>query len=147
MWQAPNQRLRAIASQKRRERERNRRPLHLKRVQAQIKILSQSVEPEITEARVILNDFSPKGLGLFSSKPVLVGQEVAITLDKPRRIYVRGRVVWCQEYDAGSHVLSATSFSYRMGVQFVFETQEELQSIQEFCDELNRGYLHSTQVA
>jgi hypothetical protein len=76
-----------------------------------------------------------------------VGQEVAITLDKPRRIYVRGRIVWCQEYDANSHVLTQQAYSYRMGVQFVFETHEESTAIQEFCEEINKSFLHTSRVA
>ena len=148
MWQAPNQRVRAIAQAKRRERERARRPLHIKRVSAELKVLTlPSAAPMVTDARVLLNDFSPKGLGLFCGRPLGVGQEVAITLESPRRIYVRGRIVWCQEYDCESHVLSQRSYSYRIGVQFTFETVEEQKAIKAFCDELSKDYLLTSRVA
>lgn len=141
MWQAPSQRMRALAVQKKRDRDRMRRPLHIKRVNAEIKLLSLQAEPQVTIARVILNDLTPKGMGLFCASPLLVGQEVAITLEEPKRIYLRGRIVWCQEYDADSHVLSQQSYSYRMGIQFIFESPEEQVAIRRFCEQLENEFL------
>jgi hypothetical protein len=145
MWQAPNHRTRAAGAKKR---ERARRPIHLKRVLAEMKVVTppQSA-PVITEVRVMLNDFSSKGLGIFSIIPVLVGQQVAITLQDPTRIYVRGRVVWCREYDADTHVLSSKAYSYRMGIQFVFDSPEEEQAVAEFCELIARDHVHSVTVA
>lgn len=147
MWQAPNQRGKALANQRKRDRERMRQNFHLRRVRAQIKISEPMAPATSTHARLILNDLSPKGMGMFSEAPLMVGQIVAITIEEPRRFYVHGRIVWCQEYDANSHVLSETSFSYRVGVEFVFETKEEEKSVREYCENLVQEYVYGRKAA
>lgn len=149
MWQAPNQRVRALQTAKKRQQDRLSRPLHIKRVRAEIRAISQNPggEAPATEARVILNDFSAKGMGIFASQALMVGQEVAITLQEPKQVYLRGRIVWCQEYDAESHVLSANPFSYRMGIKFVFQSKQEEQAVAKFCDELFRQHLYGNKAA
>jgi hypothetical protein len=148
MWQAPSQRGRALASVRKREKDRNRKPFHLKRVTAEIKVLSSPAsQPTITQARVLLNDLNPKGMGLFSATPLMVGQEVAITLEQPQRIYMRGRIIWCQEYDVDSHIMSSHSFSYRMGIQFIFESAEDEKAVKDFCEQLNRDVIFQQQAA
>lgn len=148
MWQAPNQRVRAIASAKKREKERNRRPIHIKRVQAELKVVGTiNTTPHITQARVLLNDLSPKGLGLFAANPIMVGQQIALTIEEPKRFYIRGRVIWCQEHDADSHVLSPTPYSYRIGIEFVFESREEEQQVAAYCDEIAKNHLFTLKAA
>lgn len=142
MWQAPSQRLRALVSSKRREKDRLRRPLHFLRTRAEIKIPDLNGDAIIVDARVILNDISPKGVGLFSTQALLPGQDVAITLEEPKRIYLKGRIVWCQEHDVESHVLSESRYSYRIGIAFVFETPEEFQAVQHYCEVLQKEHIH-----
>lgn len=116
--------------------------MHIKRVRAEIKVLaSKDPAAAVTEARVILNDLSAKGMGLFSTAAMMVGQDVAITLDEPRRVYLRGRITWCEEYDAGSHILSSHPFHFRVGVKFVFQTRDEEESVAAFYDEIVRSHL------
>jgi hypothetical protein len=142
MWQAPNQRVRAQANARKRERERVRRGIHIKRVRAEIKTVGELAAPAlVTQARVLLNDFSPKGVGVFAHAPIIVGQLVSLTLEEPKRFYVKGRVVWCQEYAMESHVLSETPFHYRMGIEFVFETPEEEQQVKDYCEALGHDHL------
>ncbi|MCM2277219.1 MAG: PilZ domain-containing protein [Oligoflexia bacterium] len=144
MWQAPNQRIRSIQSSKKRQQDRLRRPLHIKRVGAELKVLGQGPrQGAVAEARVILNDISHGGMGVFSSVPIVVGQEIAITLQEPRRVYLRGRVVWCQEYDTESPIISKNPFSYRMGVVFQFRDRQEEQAVKAFCEEIFREHLYS----
>jgi Tfp pilus assembly protein PilZ len=148
MWQAPNQRLRAIAAQRERDRRRGRRPFHIKRVQAEVKAVGGlHVAQTVAAARVLLNDLSPKGIGLFSSAPMMVGQEVALTLEEPKRFYVRGKIVWCQELDGGTHVLSEKKFTYRIGIEFVFQSATEEQSVRAYCEELSAQHLNGSQAA
>jgi len=86
--------------------------------------------------RILLNDFSPVGVGVFSKIPLSVGQEIAVTFQEPRRFYVKGRILWCKEYHHGSPVMSDNNFSYRVGVEFVFESEEESQQVVKFYEEL-----------
>jgi Tfp pilus assembly protein PilZ len=147
MWQAPGQRGRALAAQKKRERERQKQSLHMRRVRAEIKISQPMMQAIRTEARVILNDFNYTGLGLFTENSFLAGQEVALTLEEPVRFFVRGRVVWCQEYETSAHVVCQTTYRYRVGIEFIFDSPEEQAAVQAYCDELLSKYVLGGQAA
>lgn len=146
MWQAPSQRIRALAIAKKRARERNKHAIHLKLVDADLKLLEENLEAEPnpeTQVRVILNDLGSKGVGLFATRSLEVGQEVALTLTKPRSLRIHGRIAWCQEYKADSHVLSQTPYAYRIGIVFDFsQAPEEEMKVKAFCDELAKEYLY-----
>lgn len=144
MWHTPNQRLRAIATAKRRERERNRRPFHLKRIEASLLLNSSGeagVEPVL--ARVILNDLSTSGVGVFAQSPIAPGSEISMAITEPMQLDIRARVVWCQEHSANSHVLSATPFSYRMGLEFIVADPAEEQLIADFWKDLCANHLYT----
>lgn len=144
MWQAPNQRVRALQSAKKRQMDRLRKPLHIQRVKAEIKITNpQSGENQVSEARAILNDISKRGMGVFSPHPLSVGQEITITIDQPRQIFLRGKVVWCQEFETSRHVLSANPFNYRLGVKFIFNSAQDEEAVAAYCEELNRHHLQA----
>src|SRR6185437_13706820 len=136
MWQAPNQRLRAQANARKRERDRYKIPFHIKRVVAQIQLQVAGSEPQKIEARTLLNDFSPKGMGLFSAHRFNQGDEVIVTIDSPERIQVKGKITWCQEYYVAGKVLKTQSFSYRAGIQFAFASADEEAAVKKFCNEL-----------
>lgn len=146
MWQAPNTRNRAYQS-KRRQQQRKRPVFHLRRVEAELKLVSSmtnalnQTSAEVISARVILNDISEKGLGLFVSSPILVGQDVAITMEFPRRIFLKARVVFCQEIGTPQHILSENSFNYRIGLEFRFKSDEERNEMRAFCEEVVQGHL------
>ncbi len=125
----------------RRTTERRAFPFHIKRVEAQIKIVTKKANPleDISTARVILNDLTPSGLGIFLPHPIMAGQEISITLEDPRQIYLRARVVWCMEIDAGSHVITVQQrYSYRLGIKFLFESAQEQEAVKQFVDEVAR---------
>lgn len=130
-----------MAVQKRRDRDRNRRPVHVKRILANLTFDGRSVE-----ARVILNDLNPKGTGLFLTQAVNLGQSVTLEIRDPHPISIQGKVLWCQ-HDAGSHVLSNQPFAYRVGVEFVYKSAEEQGAIKQFVEELARDFLYTHKVA
>lgn len=150
MWQSPNQRVRALAVQKRRDRDRNRRPVHVKRIMAELKfvvpLLGGNPEMQTLQARIVLNDLSPKGTGMFLAEAVNVGQVVTLEIRDPHPISIQGKVIWCQ-HDAGSHVLSQQPFAYRVGLEFVFKSTEEQAAIKQFVEELARDFLYTHKVA
>lgn len=118
--------------------------MHIKKVKAEIRLIQTSEQPtQATEARVVLNDLNPLGMGIFSSEPLLVGQEIAITLTDPKRVYLRGRIVWCQEFDIDSHVISQNNFHYRAGIKFTFTSKEEEDAVRQYVDEMARTFLYS----
>ncbi len=119
-----------------RERERTRPALHVKRVFGQVKLETQDGTPKFLEVRILLNDISAQKIGLFSTEPALVGQNVALTLEHPRRIYVKGRITQCQEFTAHSHVMSQVKYSYRIGIHCTFNSPVEAEEFAKFCAEL-----------
>ena len=138
MWQASGPRSRS--SRKGRGKARIRNSLHLQRVSAEIRIAPRLGErAEVFTARLILNDFSPKGVGFFTRSPVGVGSDLALTLEHPKRIYLKAHVVWCQEVESTHAVISDQHHRYRVGVKFLFQSEEEEKAIQEFCDEVLRA--------
>jgi len=149
MWQAPNQRMRALANSKKRERERLRKPLHVKRITATIQPLpSEGDEPSTTQenlltpVRLILNDLSPKGAGLFSPTPFQPGQKISMSIKEPEHLSLKAKVIWCQSYHANSHVLSNQAYSFRMGVEFILTPTEE-QELKIFCGEVAKNHVFS----
>ena len=122
---------------------RKRKVYRLTRIDAEIKVIARPpATPTYTEARLMLTDISPKSLNLFSVNPIMVGQEIGMTLEEPRQIYLRGRVVSCQEYDADSHIISVKPYSYRMQIKFIFETPEERERVARFVYELVAYHNH-----
>lgn len=149
MWQSQNQRPKAppVATSttgKRRDRERRRLPVHIKRARAELKsVTSLGAAPIVAEARVVLNDMSIKGVGLFAPVELVPGTVVAITISEPTQFFIKGRVVWCQEHDATSHVLSKNAFSFRVGIEFLYENPSEQQAVKQYLEVLARDYLFS----
>jgi hypothetical protein len=141
MWQSPNQRVRAQVNARKRERERLKMQFHVKRVVAVVSIHVPGQEkPETVDVRLILNDFTPKGMGLFSAHRFNAGDEITIDLENPKKVQVKGRVAWCQEYEIRGKVLTAQSYSYRVGLTFIFATPEEEQSLKAYCDDLIKNH-------
>jgi hypothetical protein len=153
MWQAPNQRIEAIKNAKKRQQDRLNRPLHIKRVRAEIRLVphkethaqatTQGENGQAIEARVMLNDLSPHGIGIYSKEKMVVGQKVQITLDEPKRITVTGSVVWCQEQRTGGAIISTQAHNYRVGVKFQFASPEEEKTFMDYCIEIEKAHLYS----
>ena len=141
MWQSPNQRVRAIANSKRRERERMSSRLHIRRVAVVVRLNEEDIP-----ARAVLNDLSPSGIGLFSTQQLTAGQEIQISIKAPKPLQVRGTVISCQEYDSGSHILAEHTYTHRIGVQFVFDSPEQEKEVQAYCNAI-AGDLHNAKAA
>lgn len=143
MWQAPNQRLRALAAQRRREREKQRVRLHLKRVVGELRIPAAALgeKPQVIAARVVLNDLSVNGVALFSPVMLAPGQPVQLTVDQPRKFFVAGQVAWSQEITHDTHIISPNPFRYRVGVEFRFSSATEEEEVKKFVEEILNQHL------
>jgi hypothetical protein len=144
MWQAPNQRMRAVAEQKKREREKRlKSQLHLKRVEGELRLPAEKLggPTHTILARVMLNDLSVKGVSAFSPEQLSIGQPVQLTIDQPKKVFVRGRVVWSQAVGQEGHIISTTPFSFRIGIEFQFTSPEEEAEMRRFVEELARDVL------
>jgi hypothetical protein len=131
---------------RRRERERQaqkKQSFHVKRVVAEVKIQAATrVQKPESQARVVLNDITPTTLVLFTSMPLLPGQEVAVTLEEPKQFYIQGSVSWCELYNINSHIISSNPFGYRSMIEFRFNTDEEREEVRAYCDELGIKWLN-----
>lgn len=152
MWQAPNQRVGAIQNAKKRQQERLKRPIHLKRVRAEMRLIpnkethaqaaTTDEQGETIEARVLLNDLSSTGIGIYAAEPMNPGCKVVITLAEPIQIQITGCVIWCQEQPACGAVITSEAFNFRIGVKFVFGSPEEEKALQDYCAEIQKQHLY-----
>ena len=147
MWQVPNQKLRAMINSRKREKEKSKKKFHIRRTHAQIKFVSTIEAPPIADVRVVLNDISPKSMNLFSPAPIAPGTVAAITMEEPTRVYMRVRVVACQELDYDTHVITDHPYSYRISVLFLFNSEEEERSFKIYCDQLAAEVLGTAKAA
>lgn len=147
MWQTPSKKARPFgkASAARSRTTRAQPRMRLRRTHAQVKILMPPASV-VTDARLLLNEISPNGLSLFCAAPVNVGVEVAITMEDPTRVYVRGRVVSCLEYESSQHVMSTQTYHYRVGVMFLFDTPAERSEFKRYVDSLSQNFLNGAQL-
>ena len=148
MWQAPNQRVEALLNEKKRKKERMDRPIHIRRTRAEVSLKvpatpveAKTTEGEPLEARVVLNDFSSKGVGVYVSQKFHIGQELKLTLQEPTPITITGKVVWCQDQPTSGAVLSANQFRYRAGVEFIFASKEEEEAAKAIYENLKKQHI------
>ena len=132
-------RLRLEEAQAAARRER-RRHMTLRKVSAQVRLgETGSEETHAFGAQVILSDFTQLGLKLYSSEPVGPGQEILVALDAPRPLFARALVRFCYEFTQSGRILRGHHFPYRVGVEFIFESEDERSAIAGYCRELRRA--------
>lgn|GEM_PF-7046378 len=121
----------------------------LQRTDAEIKTLNSSLNGEssdeshstILPARVILNEFSLAGVGAYTTQRLKMGQEIALTIDEPRRFYITGRVLICNEVRTDSKLIQQQSFSWRVGIEFLYKSEAERAEVSKYCEELTKTWL------
>lgn len=105
-----------------------------------------SAHRRVIPASVILNDFSPRGIFLFSANSLPIGQRVTLTVHGPKHFFVKGRVAFCKRFSLDSAVLTeGGSFPYRMGILFDFQSIDERIAVKKYYDELSTRYLRTPQ--
>lgn len=108
----------------------------VRRVSAQIRIGGSgsglNEDAVVLKSRLVLIDMTENEVDIFSSEPVALGTEVGLTLDGPRRFYVRGIVSMCRGSEHESRVISQEKFPYRLKIQFTFSNEEEKKQVRQF---------------
>lgn len=132
---------------KKRRRERLRIPMHVRRVRADLRVLNAdpSVPPTTLEARIMFNDISLSGAGIFCTQMISSGREIELLLGGPQNLTLRGKVVWCQEYMSSTHVVSATPFTHRAGIQFTFKDAAEETTLKKLYEDFAKDVLFGNQ--
>jgi hypothetical protein len=140
MWGVPRYRIRAYVEGKKKARQRgparSRNTFHLKRVRAEIAVLEGIARPTlVAPCRILLNDMTPSGILAFAQQQFVPGQKVAITLDAPRRFFVRGYVVACNRISMDTHVITGEPYEFRLAIRFYFESIAERDAVRAYCEE------------
>jgi hypothetical protein len=121
----------------------------LQRTDAEIKTLASSLNGEssdesqstILPARVVLNEFSLAGVGAYTTQRLKMGQEIALTIDEPRRFYITGRVLICNEVRTESKLIQQNVYPWRVGIEFIYKNDAERAEVSKYCEELTRTWL------
>ena len=132
MWQTSNNK---VGSGERKGRLRSRLPVHIKRASATLKLLGPNYlnHPTI-EARVLLNDLSVRGLGLFTTRMLTPGLEIQIVFEEPKPFTISGKIVWCHEHHLNSHVLTPVPFLFRAGLLFSYENSAQADEVRQLYE-------------
>jgi hypothetical protein len=143
MWQSPNQRIRAMKENQRRLQERLNRPIHIKRVMAELRLVGTLGEETFkAQCRLLLNDITPDGTYLYSTESLPVGLDAQLTFEQPKLAFVHGRITACRAYNVESHVISEQHYKYRVTFNFHFKTEEEREAFRAFCEELKNEQIY-----
>lgn len=113
--------------------------MRMKRIQTQILASNGfGMEPTQIPVRLILNDLGPQSVTLFAMSSLELGHEVALTIEYPRPLHVRGKVTYCALFDVVSRVHNPNRYSYRMQIEFEFLNDGEMIAVREYVEELQR---------
>jgi hypothetical protein len=92
------------------------------------------------DIRIVLGDFGQVGMIAFCQERLPLGHTVRVTLLEPLPFYFKARIVWNFELLSSSPVLSTTpKYAFRVGLNFIFENQQERDRILEYREQLLNG--------
>jgi hypothetical protein len=113
--------------------------MRMKRIQTQILASNGfGMEPTQIPVRLVLNDLGPQSVTVFALNALELGHEVALTIEYPRPLHVRGKVTYCALFDVVSRVHNSNRFPYRMQIEFEFLNDGEMIAVREYVEELQR---------
>jgi hypothetical protein len=64
------------------------------------------------------------------------GQSVTLTPEGQNACKLTGKVVWCQESETTSHVMSSARYTHRFGMEFTFKDAAEQAAVEKFINDL-----------
>jgi hypothetical protein len=153
MWNKLKHQIRSLVQTKKKAKDQARResqvPMHLVRTDAQIQVGGEGLQSHapIIHARIVLNEMTPLGLFVAAEKALLVGQRVSLTMDQPKRFFVRGRITSCLDEGVDRKIIQEVSYRYRVGIKFDFKSANERAAVAAYCRELHAKYIHAREVA
>lgn len=121
----------SINAAKKKKKKKKNLPKHLTRTHAQLKS-----GKDILNTRIVLNDFKPTGVKIYCNERLTKGQTISLTLDHPKRFFSKGVILWCEELQLSSRVITENPFNYRIGIQFTFDSEEEQKTVHDYAIEI-----------
>lgn len=121
----------------RRKSDRLKVRIPMTRVEGEVSIYASFEElsqpTERFPVRVLLSDVTPSGTGIFAQHQVSPGSMISLSIPMKRPFYARARVAWCREVlDRNSSIVSETTYKFRLGLEFLFESEQERAAAHEF---------------
>jgi len=105
-------------------------------------------EDEFYPARLMLNDFKPGSVCVFTTRKLNVKQTVSITIESPRQFYCKGQVVQVRHLGTDSNILiEGEPFRYRVGINFITSSDTEKKTILDYFNELQTNHLQISDAA
>lgn len=142
MWSSTNQRVKALISAKNREKERLTRPIHVRRTDLVLSIQADDGSVIEVPARAILNDLTADGFYAYAMTSLTPNVELNITIDHPKHFKLTAKVVWCQYQPSSTHVITAQTYSYRVGLALLWKDSALEAEFRKFCDQLGELYVN-----
>ena len=119
-------------------------PFHLKRATGQIRNNASEISggTSITgSARIMLNDFTPISVDLFTNVKFPYHEEVSLTMEAPTRFFQKAKVVRCEQMIPNTKIVSETAFKYRMTIKFIFDSSDQEKAVLSFVNEIRDKHL------
>jgi hypothetical protein len=142
----PTYRVRAWLRAKERNRDQGtttKISFHLKRTVAELRVEDQPETEQSLYTRIFLNDLRPEHTRVFSPIALPIGLEILLTIPAPKYFYVRAKVTWCQNYHPYQKVIFQHPFCWRVGLEFVFQSDEERMAVLHYCRWLEQEHLRA----
>ena len=119
-----------------------RRKLHLKRTSGEIHFgHGFGMDPTILPCRVVLNDFSPEGIYIFTEVSFEMDTSISLTIENPLRFYFSGHVVWCKRLSLQQSVMGSGDFGYRVAIRFDIQSEQEREELRGIYHDLLVNHL------
>lgn len=142
MWSSTNQRIKALMSAKNREKERLTRPIHVRRSDLVLSFRSDDGFLIEVPARAMLNDLTPDGFCAYAVTSLTPNVELSITIEHPKRFQLTAKVVWCQYQPSSTHVITAQTYPYRVGLALLWKDAAVEAEFKKFCAQLGDLYVN-----
>lgn len=135
MWQNRNKKIFG-------NKKRARSSLKMGRVKGELKVSAGlGSEGTVIPVKIILTDFRPSGVELFSKQDLELHREVSLTIDtQKKKFFAKGSVVARQEIQSDTNLIQNDRFKFRIGVRFQFDSKEQEEEAKQFAHDVNNAH-------
>ncbi|OFZ78268.1 MAG: hypothetical protein A2583_02290 [Bdellovibrionales bacterium RIFOXYD1_FULL_53_11] len=109
---------------------------HLRRVAAEIIPSPPTPGAKPVKVNSVLNELSPKGIGIFCTECLRIGQEFEITIYDITEQKFKCRIASCNEHNPNTHVLAISKLGYKAVLEFIFADKAEEEKAQKYYDDM-----------
>lgn len=125
-----------------REKDRLTRPIHVRRAEVALSFRDDRDFLVEVPSRALLNDLTASGFCVYAATGLNPNAEITAEIEHPKRFRLTAKVVWCQYQPSSSHVITAQSFPYRIGLALIWKNAEAEEAFKKYCAELENLYVN-----